>query len=110
MVWIVVALNFSLGLICWRVAWQFWKLRRVIGGAAKNIEAADRNTYKTLHPAPEAIQKGQKAIQQLRKQPQQLDLQRQRLQQLLGILRLLQWAWFRGGLSRWKILPSNRKV
>jgi len=97
MLTVVVVLNVLISLLCLYVAWQVWNLRRVISSTTDAVLLAERNTYKVLHGAPEAISQGQEGIGGARDSYQQLELQLQKIQQVLTLLSLVQRVW---GLSR----------
>ncbi len=88
MIAVVVIFNTLLALLNFYIAWRVWKIRRVLVGATKAILAADRNTYKVLHPAPRAIATGQKGTIALRNQYAKLQTQLERLAQILALIRL----------------------
>lgn len=89
MITLVVIFNTLLALLNFYIAWRVWKIRRVLAGATKAIQAADRNTYNVLHPAPSAIAIGQKGTLALRKQYGNLGKQLERLGQILASIRLV---------------------
>jgi hypothetical protein len=97
----VVVLNVLISLICLYVAWQVWNLRRALRATADAVLLAERNTYKLLHGAPEAISQGQVGIAGARDGYQQLELQLQKFQQILMLLSLIQKVW---GLSRRSVI------
>lgn len=88
MIAFVVVFNTLLALVNFYIAWRVWKMRRVLAGVTQGIQAADRNTYNTLHPAPDAIAIGQKGTSALRQQYQKLEIQLERLGQILALIRL----------------------
>lgn len=102
---VVVVLNVLISLLCLYVAWQVWNLRRVLAAAADAVLLAERNTYRILHPAPEAISQGQLGVGGARDSYQQLELQLQKIQQVLTLLSLVQRVW---GLSRRAALRSAK--
>lgn len=95
MVTFVVVFNILIALINFYIAWRVWQLRRTIAGVATAILVADRNTYNTLHGAPNAIATGQKGTKAAREQYRQLEIQLQKLRQLLGLLNFAQQVWRR---------------
>ncbi|HEY9607433.1 MAG TPA: hypothetical protein V6C85_37960 [Allocoleopsis sp.] len=90
MLQIVIGINILISLLCLYVAWRVWKLRRALAIAANVVASFERNTYLTLHGAPQAIYNGQLGVRGLRERYQQLDRQLQQVQQALTVLTLLQ--------------------
>lgn len=90
MLQIVVGINILISLLCLFVAWRVWTLRRALAIAADVVASFERNTYLTLHGAPQAIYNGQLGVRGLRERYQQLDRQLQQVQQVLTVLTLLQ--------------------
>jgi hypothetical protein len=90
MLQIVVGINILISLLCLYVAWRVWKLRRALAIAADVVASFERNTYLTLHGAPQAIYNGQLGVSGLRDRYQQLDRQLEQVQQVLTVLALLQ--------------------
>jgi hypothetical protein len=86
MVTVVVTLNISLALICLYVAWQVWKLGRVLAKVADTLSIAERHTHRVLIKAPNAIRKGQIGVYQLRQELQYLEQRVAIAQQSLGLL------------------------
>ncbi|MDP8962876.1 MAG: hypothetical protein M3O33_02595 [Cyanobacteriota bacterium] len=93
MLTVVVVLNVLISLLCLYVAWQVWNLRRVLAATTDAVLLAERNTYKLLHGAPEAISQGQVGVSGARESYQQLELQIQKVQQVLMLLSLVQRVW-----------------
>lgn len=93
MVTVVVAINLVIALSSLFVAWQLWKLRRILAGVTNGILSADRSTYNVLHPAAGAIMNGEIGIKQARSRYQQLEMQLQQIQQVLVIITLGQKIW-----------------
>lgn len=95
MLTIVLIINAVMALLCLLVAWQVWKLRRILGQVADSLISVERSTHNVLYGAPSAIAKGQTGVHSLRGQLRQLEPQLQRVQQVLGLLSLGQTAWRR---------------
>lgn len=95
MLTVVLVLNALIALLCLYVAWQVWKLRRVLASVADTLISVERSTYAVLHGAPIAIAKGKQGTHKLRQQYRQLESQLQRAEQVLGLLSLGQRAWQR---------------
>ncbi len=93
MLTIVLIINAIISLLCILVAWQVWKLRRILGQAANSVLGAERATHNVLYGAPAAIATGQIGVSALRNNLKQLEPQLQRVQQVLGLLSLGQTAW-----------------
>ncbi len=93
MLTIVLVINASIALMCILVAWQVWKLRRILGQAADSILAAERATHRVLYGAPAAIANGQIGVNSLRYKLKQLEPQLQQVQQVLELFSLGQTAW-----------------
>lgn len=89
MIILVVIFNTLLALLNFYIAWRVWKMRRVLAGATKAIQAAGRNTYNVLHPAPRSLAIGQKGTLALRKQYKKLEKQLEQLEQILASIRLV---------------------
>jgi uncharacterized protein YoxC len=87
MLTLVIVLNVLLALLCLGVAWQVWKLRRVLSRVANTLSAAEQRTHSVLHGAPRSILKGQTGSQALRLRYQQLEQQLQQVQQILDLCR-----------------------
>lgn len=109
---VVIVVNVLISLVCLWVAWQVWNLRRTLAGVADALLSYAESTYSGLHGAPPNIAIGEKGVRQLRRQYAQLEPQLQRLQQILGLLRLGQSLW-RQRSQRWpgvkrKISRHNR--
>lgn len=87
MLTLVIIFNVLLALLCLGVAWQIWRLRRILSRVANTLSTAERRTHSVLHSAPRFILKGQTGSQALRLRYQQLEKQLQQVQQVLGICR-----------------------
>jgi hypothetical protein len=93
MLTVILIINALMALLCLLVAWQVWKLRRILGQVADTLISVERSTHAVLYGAPEAIYKGQKGVYQLRAQVRQLEPQLRRAQQVLGLLSLGGIVW-----------------
>lgn len=93
MLTVVLVLNVLIALLCLYVAWQVWKLQRVLAKVADTLISVERRTYAVLHGAPEAIASGKRNTRKLRQQYRELETQLQRATQVLGLLSLGQRAW-----------------
>ncbi|WP_017718599.1 hypothetical protein [Kamptonema formosum] len=83
----VLVLNALIAVLCCYVAWQLWKIRRVLARVADTLIAVERRTSAVLRTGPNAIVKGQQGTRQLRQQYRQLEAQLQQAEQVLQLLR-----------------------
>jgi hypothetical protein len=86
MVTLVVVFNVVLALSGFYLAIWLWQLRRSLAQVSYTLDEAERNTYNTLHGAPEAIAQGQIGTRELREQLQRSGTQLRRLRQVIGVL------------------------
>lgn len=93
MLTVVLVLNGVIALSCLYVAWQLWRIRRVLARVADTLTAVERSTYKVLHRAPRAIANGQTGTRKLRQKYRQLEAQLQQVEQVLALLQFGQRAW-----------------
>jgi hypothetical protein len=90
---VVVVMNTLIALLCFFVAWQIWKIRRVLRRISNTLAAVERSTHALLYNAPTAISRGEGGANLLRQRYQQLELQLQQVQKVLGLLSLGQVVW-----------------
>lgn len=95
MVTIVVVINTLIAMMLLYVAWRVRLLRRRLKRIADTLIAAERSTHAVLHPAPNAIYRGQQGIHKLRQGKEPLQLKIQRVRQVLSLLGLGQQLWRR---------------
>ncbi|MCU0515963.1 MAG: hypothetical protein MUC60_03685 [Oscillatoria sp. Prado101] len=89
----VLVLNALIALLCFYVAWQLWKVRRVLARVADTLIAVERRTSAVLRYGPNAIGRGQQGTRRLRQQYRQLEEQLQQAKQVFQLLRLGKKAW-----------------
>lgn len=89
----VVIHNLLLGLGCLWVAWKLWMWRRSLIRLSYRIVRTEKAVHRVLAPAPEHIRAAQRGTHDLRLHYEQLGIQYERIQQLMGLLSLLQMLW-----------------
>lgn len=99
MIAVAVSLNLVIALFCFYVAWRVWRLSKTLGAVADSLASWERSAHNILNPAviPPAILRGQSGTAYLRQSYGLLQFQLQRLEQVMGVVRLLPMAnrWLR---------------
>lgn len=91
----VLIANALLGLVCLAVAWQIWRMRRILASVAETLLMVDAVVHGVLHGAPDAIDRARTGTQQLRYSYQKLDAQIERLEKFMAFLSLGRLLWRR---------------
>lgn len=96
MLMLVIIINGVIALLCFYVAWQLRRIRRVIAKATNTLIAMERSTHRVLYAAPTAIGKRQIGTRKLRQQYRKLQAQLWQLKQLLALWQKgrLIWLWW----------------
>lgn len=110
MLTVVLILNLLIAGLCWYVVWRVCQLRRALARATAALAVAERNTYRVLHSAPDAILQGQSKTYQLRGQYQQVLVQLQSVKQILTLLGLVQFVWQQYGAGWQSSFRVRRSV
>jgi hypothetical protein len=98
---IVLTLNFLIGCSCLFAAWRLWRLKYRLARIADMLIYLEQKVHRLLYPAPDAIHRGQAGTRVLRQRLQRLEPQIQRVQQVMGLLRIGRTLWFRSiGVTR----------
>ena len=111
MIGVVISLNIAIALFCLFVVWRVWRLKRTLAKVADILRHWENSTHHTLYRAPDHILGAQEGVSHLRKQQAQLRFRLQQVQQVLGLVFLLQRFllprshWF--NLSSSKTLPKR---
>ena len=92
----VLIANALLGLVCLALAWQIWRMRRILASIAETLVAVDSAVHGVLYGAPDAIDRTRTGTQQLRYSYQKLDAQIERLEKFVAFLSLGRLLWRRG--------------
>jgi hypothetical protein len=82
----VIICNISIAAITLFVARKIWQLRHALAGIAQTLNDVERSVYNVLHPAPEAIFKGQIGIYNLKLAYQSKQAQIQQIRQFLTLI------------------------
>jgi uncharacterized protein YoxC len=82
----VIICNISIAAIAIFVAQKIWQLRRTLAGVAQTLNDVERSVYNILHPAPEAIAKGQTGIYNLKLAYQSKQAQIQQIRQFVTLI------------------------
>lgn len=109
MLTVVLVINGLITLLCLFIAWQVWKISRVLGQVADTLIEVEQNTYNVLNPAPKVIMQGQKGMQQLRRQYRQLEPQLQKVERALALLGMGQLLWNRRSLVSQQFKSTKKR-
>jgi uncharacterized protein YoxC len=104
MVTIVLVLNVGLAVLCLVVAWQVYRISKILRKIAMTLTAIEKSTHGVLYRAPETIMKGQVGAEILRQRIDNLPnlpAQVQQLSQILGLISL--------GRKRWSSTDRRKK-
>jgi hypothetical protein len=98
MVTIVLVLNVGLAILCLVVAWQVYRISRILRKITSTLIAVERSTHSLLYRAPEKIIKGQVGAEIFRQRIEELpnlSAQVQQFAQILGLISLGRRSWQR---------------
>jgi hypothetical protein len=85
----VIIVNLLITAIALYLARTIWQLRRTLAGVTQTLSEVENSVYNVLHPAPEAITKGQTSINNLKTAYQSKQIQLQQIRQILTLTALI---------------------
>lgn len=95
MVITVIAINLLIVLGCWLGVWRLWQLRLTLAQVGQQVEQWQERTATDLDIAPTQLAACRQSMTQLRGHYAQLQRQQGRLNQLLKVVGVMQWLWYR---------------
>lgn len=106
----VIVLNLALALYGFYLTWQIWGLRRTFSKAADALVIAERQTYRTLYGAPNAIDRRYVGVQHLRQTYRQLEPKVRQAQQALALLGMGRSLFFNPFLNQRLRKSTTRRM
>ncbi len=88
MVFVVVAMNITISLLCWLMVFKIWQITKTLDHVAIALENAANATHNTLVNSPQAIAVARKSIANLNRNYQNGLNNFNKLQQIVWILQL----------------------